>query len=241
MSIYENVNNIKLLQNLLKSPDEQQSSDSEDEHLPGTGMYKFGKEPVFCVLQLIYKTIRFDETISFQGPGDIKPTHRSTIQCNTSAKNTRIDSTASPTSVCAPKNETHSTTTPKSIEEWQDLHEQQDLDALDTRPRPDYQIAYKQNVSTEDVFLQMGCKTGATSSCDEMVITIDMPAETVGIERMELAVTANGIDLQSPVYRLKMPLPHRINPDAGSAKYDALAHRMTLRLKMVREFDYVNF
>lgn len=47
MSIYENVNNIKLLQNLLKSPDEQQSSDSEDEHLPGTGMYKFGNEPEF--------------------------------------------------------------------------------------------------------------------------------------------------------------------------------------------------
>lgn len=168
------------------------------------------------------------------GPGDIKPTKPSTInKANTEASTSTSLSTGS---VVKPP-----AVPPKSIEEWQDLHEQEDLDTLESRRRPDFNITYKQDVRTEDVFLQMGCKTGATSSCDEMVLTIEMPDETVGIERMSLAVTADSVDLQSPVYRLKMPLPQRINPDAGSAKYDAHARRLTMRLKMVREFDYVNF
>lgn len=87
----------------------------------------------------------------------------------------------------------------------------------------------------------MGNKTGATSSCDQMVVTVYLPEETVSIDRMQLAVDAESIDLQSPVYRLRLPLPHRIDPDAGKAQYDPELRRLTLRLKMVREFDYVNF
>lgn len=87
----------------------------------------------------------------------------------------------------------------------------------------------------------MGNKTGATSSCDEMVIGIDLPVETVDIERMNLSVARHEIDLQTPVYRLKLPLVQQINPDAGNAKYDKDRKRLTLRLKMEREFDYVNF
>lgn len=163
------------------------------------------------------------------GPGDIKPT--SGPASTASASRPTAAATAAAEAVKLPA----------TIEEWQQQHEQDDLDALESRACPDYSIAYKQTVSTEDVFLQMGNKTAATASCDEMVISIDMPDETVGIERMDLAVHRLGIDLQSPVYRLKMPLPHPINPDAGSAKYDAAVKRLTLRLKMVREFDYVNF
>lgn len=115
------------------------------------------------------------------------------------------------------------------------------MDALESRRCPDYDITYKQDVSTEDIFLQMGNKTAATSSCDEMVVTVRMPDETVSIERMDLAVSRQSVDLQTPVYRLKMSLPHPINPDAGTAKYDVTQRTLTLRLKMVREFDYVNF
>lgn len=87
----------------------------------------------------------------------------------------------------------------------------------------------------------MGNKTGSTASCDRMIVTVDMPNETVTIDRMQLAVNVDAIDLQSPVYRLRLPLPQRIDPDAGSAQYDPDLRRLTLSLKMVREFDYVNF
>lgn len=42
MSFLDNPNTIRLLQDLLKDPDAE-SSDSEDEHLPGTGIHKFGR------------------------------------------------------------------------------------------------------------------------------------------------------------------------------------------------------
>lgn len=44
---------------------------------------------------------------------------------------------------------------PNTIEEWEELQIRTDLDALDTRKRPDYTVSYKQDVKTEDVFLQV--------------------------------------------------------------------------------------
>lgn len=87
----------------------------------------------------------------------------------------------------------------------------------------------------------MGNKTGATASCDRMIITVHLPDETVTIDRMQLTVDVSSIDLQSPVYRLRLPLPQPIDPDAGSAQYDPDLRRLTLSLKMVRDYDFVNF
>lgn len=42
MSVFEDVNTLKLLQDLLKQHDENDSSDSEDEHFPGSSIHKFG-------------------------------------------------------------------------------------------------------------------------------------------------------------------------------------------------------
>lgn len=42
-----------------------------------------------------------------------------------------------------------------SIEEWQERQEREDSDALDTRKQPHFTIAYKQMVTTQDVFLQV--------------------------------------------------------------------------------------
>lgn len=171
-----------------------------------------------------------NRTIICLGPGNINPSSNQPANSLTTDGSTPAI--------------TNTATTPKppaSIDEWYQLHEQDDIDALETRATPDFDIAYKQNVSTEDVFLQMGNKTASTASCDEMVIAVRMPDETVAIERMQLSVRRSDIDLQTPVYRLKMSLPHPVDPDAGSAQYDATLKRLTLRLRMVREFDYVNF
>lgn len=130
---------------------------------------------------------------------------------------------------------------PQSLDEWQALNEREDADILDSRPAPDYDIAYKQSLRTEDIYLQMGAKTAATASCEEMVLTIRMPAESAGAERIQLDVTDASIDLQSPQYRLRLALPQRVDPDAGTARYDPERRQMVLRLRMVREFDYVNF
>lgn len=87
----------------------------------------------------------------------------------------------------------------------------------------------------------MANKSAATSSCEEMVIQIAMPDETVEIERMNLSVSRDEIDLQTPHYRLRLPLAQPIDPDKGRAIWDKQTKRFTLRLRMDREFDFVNF
>lgn len=130
--------------------------------------------------------------------------------------------------------------TPKTLAEWE---EQEALlnDELDDRLTPEYRIVYKQSVAPEDIYFQMGNKTPATSSCEEMCLEIQMPNETVSIDRMELDVTTNEIDLKTPIYRLKLPLVQQIDPDRGNANWDDSAKILRLTLRMKREYDFINF
>ncbi|XP_044736904.1 dynein axonemal assembly factor 6 isoform X2 [Chrysoperla carnea] len=102
-----------------------------------------------------------------------------------------------------------------------------------------YEIVYRQAVGAEDVFLQMGCRTPATASCEDMIMTIHLPGE----ERtaVDLNVNHTNISLTSPKYKLQMPLPHPIDPQRSSAKWDPDTEKLTLTLRMNREFDFVNF
>ena len=45
----------------------------------------------------------------------------------------------------------------------------------DPRAQPDYEIVYKQKLTSEELFLQMGNKTPATSSCEAMIVKIKLP------------------------------------------------------------------
>ncbi|XP_037048641.1 dynein assembly factor 6, axonemal [Bradysia coprophila] len=168
-------------------------------------------------------------SVSKFGPGDILPHKTKTGQEN------RDENWKD----CSPPKVVKKS--PTSIEEWEELQLRSDFDELDTRKRPDYTVSYKQDVKTEDVFLQLSNKTTSTSSCDEIIIKITMPDETVTIDGIKLSVSRDDIDLGTPVYRLKLPLMQPINPDLGKASWDKEKKILTLRLKMDREFDYVNF
>lgn len=130
---------------------------------------------------------------------------------------------------------------PQSMSEW----EQQeallsDID-MENRSIPEYRIIYKQSVTPEDIYLQMGNKTTATASCEEMCVEILLPNETVNIDRMELDVSSHEIDLRTPNYRLKLPLAQPIDPDRGKASWDNEKKILRLTLRMKREYDFINF
>ncbi|GAB0089407.1 Dynein axonemal assembly factor 6 [Sergentomyia squamirostris] len=129
---------------------------------------------------------------------------------------------------------------PKNLEEWE-AQEELEIEELDTRKIPRYSITYKQEVKVEDVFLQMSNKTSATSSCEDMILTIDLPEEDCEVDRMELKTTEVEVDLQTQNYRLKLPLPHPIDPDRKKASWDAEKRQMILTMRMRRELDFVNF
>lgn len=142
------------------------------------------------------------------------------------------------TAAVTPAQQSHE---PQSLAEWEHIQQQLNDDVLDQRQRPQYKIVYKQAVCTEDVYLQLGNRTTATASCETMIIRIDMPNESVDREHMQLDVSARAIDLHTPMYRLRLPLVQQIDPDRGSAQWDADKKVLTLTLQLVREFDFVNF
>lgn len=41
--------------------------------------------------------------------------------------------------------------------------------------QPEYEIVYKQKVTSEDIFLQMGSKNPSTTNCEDMIVKIKLP------------------------------------------------------------------
>lgn len=132
-------------------------------------------------------------------------------------------------------------TKPQTLDEWEEREKYLNSDEMEFRKTPEYRIIYKQAVSPEDLYLQIGLKTSSTASCEQMCLEIQLPDETVGIEHMELAVNPNVIDLKTPVYRLKLPLVQTVDPDYGNARWDGEQKVLRLNLVMKREYDCVNF
>lgn len=130
---------------------------------------------------------------------------------------------------------------PKSIEEWERQQEADCENLLESRPRPEYKISYKQTVATEDLYLQMSGKTASTASCENMVVEVFLTGETVGIQHFELTVLEQSIKVRSPKYFLDLHLPYKIVPDRGNAAWLSEEKILKLTLKLVREFDFVNF
>ncbi|XP_018392999.1 PREDICTED: protein PIH1D3 [Cyphomyrmex costatus] len=115
----------------------------------------------------------------------------------------------------------------------------QRLQDYDPRKTPEYEIKFKQAVTAEDVYLGMGFKTPSTASCEWLSVLVKLPQETR--EKVELSVESEAIDVRSPRYRLHLPTPHSVDPNASSAKWHSDTSTLEVTLKLTRELDNVNF
>lgn len=113
------------------------------------------------------------------------------------------------------------------------------LETNDPRKIPEYEIKFKQSVKTEDIFLNMGFKTPGTASCEWLSVFIKLPQEDQ--EKIELSVDPEAIDVRSPKYRLHLPTPYTIDPNASHAKWHSDSYKLELTLRLRRELDDVNF
>lgn len=207
MDYFSSPANLKLLQDLLKEPQAEESGSEPDDRVPNFTT-KFSTPSTSTAI----------ESVSTNQPG----TSASSV---TSRRFRNIDENP-----------------PQTLSEW----EQQeallnDID-LENRCTPEYRIVYKQSVTPEDIYLQMGNKTSATASCEEMCVEILLPNETVCkcIDRMELDVASHEIDLRTPNYRLKLPLVQPIDPNRSKASWDNEKKILRLTLRMKREYDFIN-
>ncbi|KAI4491449.1 dynein axonemal assembly factor 6 [Polistes fuscatus] len=113
------------------------------------------------------------------------------------------------------------------------------LEINDPRKVPEYEIKFKQSVKTEDIFLNMGFKTTGTASCEWITVLIKLPQEVQ--EKIELSVEPNAIDVRSPKYKLHLPTPHEVDPNASHAKWHNNVDTLEITLRLVRELDGINF
>jgi hypothetical protein len=109
----------------------------------------------------------------------------------------------------------------------------------DPRERPTFETFYRQAISTEDVYLQMGMKTPCTASCENLVVVIDLPGEH--FQQVKLDIKPDYLLLRSPKYIFRFPTPHPVDPNGGNAKWDQDKEKLTVTLKLAREFDALNF
>uniref|UniRef100_T1IHK1 PIH1D1/2/3 CS-like domain-containing protein n=1 Tax=Strigamia maritima TaxID=126957 RepID=T1IHK1_STRMM len=128
-----------------------------------------------------------------------------------------------------------------AIEKWQKKQEELELDKLkeDLRVQPDYEIIYKQQVSTEDVYLQLGNKTPCSSSCESIAIRIKLPK--TNSRNIKLDVQKQSLDLETKDFLLQLPLPHPVHPQKGGAAWDEDNQTLIVTLFLDREYDFINF
>ncbi|KAG7208826.1 hypothetical protein KM043_015014 [Ampulex compressa] len=115
----------------------------------------------------------------------------------------------------------------------------QNTESCDPRAVPEYEMKYKQSVTAEDVFLGIGFKTPSSASCEWLSVLVKLPQETR--EEVELSVESEAIDVRSPRYRLHLPTPHPVDPNASSANWQAETSTLEITLRLVRELDDLNF
>ncbi|KAL8581293.1 hypothetical protein ACOMHN_028319 [Nucella lapillus] len=109
----------------------------------------------------------------------------------------------------------------------------------DPRPQPEYEIMYKQAVTSEDMFLQMGNKTPLTSSCEDMVVKIHLPDTKMA--DVTLDVKAKFLDCRTPKFYLGLHLPHPVDCKNGKAQWNGKTECLHVTLRMMRDLDAFNF
>ena len=107
------------------------------------------------------------------------------------------------------------------------------IDEADTRLRPEYDVLFKQEVGSSDVFLGLDPEVDVGSSCcNEILIKVKLPGETM--RDLDLDVTKNRVSLSSKKHVLVLPTPYLVDAEGGSAKFETDTCLLRLVLKVVR-------
>lgn len=110
----------------------------------------------------------------------------------------------------------------------------QEADTGDGRETPEYDFYYKQSVTTSDNFLGMSGKDPSSTCCEHLVVVLQLPQAKSAAE-LDLDTTPTQLHLQSPAYKLRLPLPHKVDSERGSAKWDSKKKTLSITLPIIRD------
>ena len=94
----------------------------------------------------------------------------------------------------------HRMLTKQKNEIWSDKDFIEDNLKEDGRPKPKYEILYKQNVTTEDIYLGLSEKDPSSNSCDQLIMKVYLP--NTNLKEIGLEVREQSLHLTTPQYLL---------------------------------------
>lgn len=104
----------------------------------------------------------------------------------------------------------------------------------DGREAPEHRFCYQQRVTAADNFLGLSGKDPSCACCEQLVVVVDLP-KAVSASELQLDTTSTWVRLQSPHYRLRLALPHKVDEERGAAKWDGKTKRLSITLPILRD------
>lgn len=101
----------------------------------------------------------------------------------------------------------------------------------DGRPKPKFEVLYKQNVGIEDVFLGLSGKDNSSNSCDQLLIKISL--SNTNLNEIGVEVKEQSIHIQTPSYLLNHILQYKVDKDKTNAKWDKSKGLLLLTVSIV--------
>lgn len=107
----------------------------------------------------------------------------------------------------------------KSSKDIWDADEVQQDASWDPRPDAEYDIQYRQNLASEDIFLGLGMRQNSISDADSLVVTVQLPGVAL-LSDITLDVTETRFSVRCPTFKLDLDLAHKVNEKRGDAQWD---------------------
>jgi hypothetical protein len=101
---------------------------------------------------------------------------------------------------------------------WSDKDFLEEKIVEDERPKPKFEILYKQSVGTEDLYLGLSGKDISSNSCDQLLVKIWLP--DTQLKEIGLDVKEQSLHVQTPKILLNHILPYKVNKEKNDAKWD---------------------
>lgn len=106
----------------------------------------------------------------------------------------------------------------------------------ESRPRPEFEIVYKQQVGTEDVYLGMSNKDPSSVHCQSLVLKIKLP----GTKLAEISCDVNprSVLLQTPKHFLHHHFNHEVKDKDAKAKWVNDKEELHVEVPVIPYLDF---
>ena len=159
-----------------------------------------------------------NETESTLNPGNIGGKQKKEV----AKPNTKIEAKYNNRILTKPKNEI-----------WTEKDFIEENIKEDGRPKPKFEILYKQNVGTEDIYLGLSDKDISSNSCDPLLMKVYLP--NTNLKEIGLEVKDQSIHLTTPNFLLNHILPYKVHKEKTEAKWDKEKGLLLLTLHVIKQ------